>query len=461
MRLMPPKSLAILLSLVAGFAHADWQDPLGTQSLVAANPTGTRPDVMRPCFAVGPKLMSVADVIERALCNNPQTREVWAQARAQAALVGVAQSAFLPGVTVSATGQRRFANGTVDQTTAQATLNYLLFDSGLRSAQFESAHQLLVAANSRQENTLQQIFFQAAQAYYRWFALEAVAAASQAAEAAANESLKAARARFDAGVGTPADTLQAQTAASQAILNRIRADGDARSAHGVLANVIGVDANLPLHVEPPPQTLPSVQFDNDVDRLIDFAKRLRPDLIAARALVNAARSQVPAARAAGLPSINVSAGRGMNDFSSASPVFSNSLGVTLSIPVFTGYATTYRVQAARDDLDARLASRDTLDRQVSLDVWLAYQSLTTDTQSLRATADLRASAEEAYKVALGRYQAGVGTLIELLNAQSAQASAQAQSIEAHFNWHISRFSLGLAVGQLDFGMLDASQTRPQ
>ncbi len=405
--------------------------------------------------------MSVADVIERALCHNPQTHEAWAQARAQAAQVGVAQAAYLPNLNLTATSQRRFVDGVTDQTAALATLSYLLFDSGQRGALFESAHQLLVAANARQENVVQQVFFAAAQAYYNWFALDATGRASRDAEAAANESLKAARARFDAGVGTPADVLQAQTAVSQAVLNRIRAEGEAKSARGVLANVVGVDANTPLYIEPPAQAMPSVEFDSDVDRLIDFAKRLRPDLVAARAQVSAARSQVEAARAAGLPSVSVSAARAMNDVSNTAPLFGNTLSVTVSIPAFNGYATTYRVQAARDELDARLAARDAIERQVSLDVWRSYQSLATESQSLRATADLRASAEEAYQVASGRYQAGVGTLIELLNAQSAQANARAQAVAARFNWHIARFSLGLAVGQLDFGMLDVSQTRPQ
>jgi len=452
---------ATALCSLAAPVRADWQDPLRTAGLSAANPTGSRPDVARPCLAPSPKLLSVADVIERALCNNSQTREAWALARAQAAEVGVAQSAFLPSVAISASGQRRFADGVSEQSSASVTLNYLLFDSGQRDALFESAHQLLVAANSRHENTLQQVFFQAAQAYYRWFATESVALAGSESEAAASESLKAARARLEAGVGTPADVLQAQTALSQAVLGRIRAQGEARAAHGVLANVIGLDANVPLHVEPPPQALPTVEFDNDVDRLIDFAKRLRPDLVAARAQANAARAQVEAARAAGLPSVSVGMGRAMNDASAAAPVYSNSIGVTLNIPAFLGYATTYRVQAAREVLDARLAARDAIERQTSLDVWRAYQALATETQTLRATSDLKASSEEAYQVALGRYQAGVGALIELLNAQSAQANARAQAVEARFNWHIARFSLGLAVGQLDFGMLDISQTRPQ
>lgn len=448
--------------LSTGSALADWQDPFRTRILVADSPTGGRPELARPCVALGPKLLSVSDVIERALCNNPQTREAWAQARAQAAQLGVTQAAFLPSVSVGAGSQRNRAAGeSVSQQRLQATLSYLLFDSGQREAVFEAAHQLLVAANSRQEAVVQQVFFSAAAAYYRAFSVEAVVAAQVQSEAAALGSLNAARARLEAGVGTPSEVLQAQTAWSSAVLDRIRAEGEARNSRGVLANVVGLDANVPLHIEPPSTALPTVEFDNDVDRLIDYAKRLRPDLVAARAQANVARSNLEAARAAGLPTITLGASRSMLDETSASAAYSSSVGVTLSIPAFQGFATTYRVQAAREDLDARLASRDTIERQVTLEVWQSYQNLATDTQALRATADLLASAEQAYQVTLGRYQAGVGAVTELLNAQSAQAQARSLAIEARFKWHISRFALGQAVGQLDFGMLDRTQVAPR
>ncbi len=62
-------------------------------------------------------------------------------------------------------------------------------------------------------------------------------------ERAARESFAAAEARYKAGSATPADKLQAQTAYSQATLNRITADGNLRNAQGTLANMIGLDAN--------------------------------------------------------------------------------------------------------------------------------------------------------------------------------------------------------------------------
>jgi outer membrane protein len=98
---------------------------------------------------------------------------------------------------------------------------------------------------------------------------------------------------------------------------------------------------------------------------------------------------------------------------------------------------------------------------VALDVWKAYQSLTTATQSLKTTVDLVASAEQAERVALGRYKAGVGTVLDLLTAQSALASARLQRIQAALDWFVYRATLAQAVGTLDYTLLEpAVEGRP-
>jgi outer membrane protein TolC len=91
--------------------------------------------------------------------------------------------------------------------------------------------------------------------------------------------------------------------------------------------------------------------------------------------------------------------------------------------------------------------------QVALDVWNAYQNLITATQSLRTTADLLNSAEQSERVALGRYQAGVGSILDVLNAQSALASARQQRIQSTFDWNVSRATLAQAMGNLDGNLL--------
>jgi outer membrane protein len=102
------------------------------------------------------------------------------------------------------------------------------------------------------------------------------------------------------------------------------------------------------------------------------------------------------------------------------------------------------VRAAEARSDVQAARRDNVRQQVALDVWEAYQSLNTATQTMRTSADLLASAEQSERVALGRYKAGVGNILDLLNAQSALANARLQRIQAMLDWQVSRAALASA-----------------
>ena len=98
--------------------------------------------------------------------------------------------------------------------------------------------------------------------------------------------------------------------------------------------------------------------------------------------------------------------------------------------------------------EAKAAQRERIRLQVALDVWKAYQNVTTATEALRATADLLTSAEQSEQVAMGRYKAGVGNILDLLTAQSALFSARQQRVQATFDWRVSRATLAQAIGTL-------------
>lgn len=458
---MPFKGSRLLVACCLGAAAwavsaADWGDPFHTREMAPPRPSpaqaGRSPDM--PCATALPAApLTAVDVADLALCNNPQTREVWANARAQAALVGVAESAWLPGLAGSATAGHNWSGGReTSQTTAALTLSWLLFDFGTRAANVENARQLLAASAATQDATVQQILLTALQSYYAAQASRAAVDAAREAERASHESFLAADARYRIGVATPADRLQAQTAWSQATLNRIRAEGETRNALGTLANVMGFDAQQPLVLADFPVAVPEAAFERDVDALIAEARARRPDLRAAEAQVNAARATVRATRAGGLPTVSLSAGPTWQEVAGRS-TSGGILGVTVNVPLFTGFNTTYRVRNAEALADVRDAQRERLHQQVALDVWQAYQSLTTATQALKTSADLVASAEASEGMALGRYKAGVGSILDVLNAQSALAAARQQRIQASLDWNVFRATLAQTMGALDYGLL--------
>jgi outer membrane protein len=458
--------------LWCGLAHASL-DPFGTEALLPPKPAlriiGALGD---PCSLAFPEgALNLPEVVNQALCNNPQTREMWAAARVQAAQVGVSRASYLPSPSLSASENRSRLNAapSIFQRNIGLNVSYLLYDFGGRAANLENARLLMNAASAAQDSTVQTIFLQAVQLFYQTQSSRAALDAAVEAERAAKESLAAANARHAAGNATPADQLQAQTSYSQATLNRISAAGNVQIAKGTLANMLGLDANrnVPLADASAISQNDFIRlaadaermlntFERDVAALIEEARLKRPDLYAALAAVKAAKANVDAAKAVGKPSISLTAST--NQSSDAGVISRGSTaGINLSIPLFSGFASTYQIRAAQAQVEAKNAQYDRLRLQVSLDVWTAYQNLATSTQAQRTSADLLASATQFEHVALGRYKAGIGSMLDALNAQSVLASARQQRIQATFNWNIARAVLAQTMGSLDASLL---QTLP-
>jgi len=441
-------------------------DPLKTQiNTLPKIPDGYRETNSICAIADLNQPITLAEVADTSLCNNPQTNEIWASARVQAAQLGIAKSAYLPSVTANLStgfsvsnpesGSRSNPNMNLGSNLAAS---YLLYDFGNRNANLESARQLLLSASASQSSVVQSVLLTAAVSYYQVQANIAALDAARQAERASEESFKAADARYRAGVSTPADKLQAQTAFAQLTLTRITSEGNLQIAYGNLVNVMGLPANQKVVLVAETNDKmgnPPANILEDVNSLIEQAGTRRPDLVASEAQVKAAQANVDANKAAAKPTISISTSNSLQDGSQLNYSNSSNLGFTISIPLFAGYAPTYRIRAAEATADLRAAQRDRLRLQISLDVWTAYQNLRTALESVTATEILVNSAEQSYRVALGRYKAGVGNIIDTLTAQSALASARQQRIQATLNSNIARATLAQAMGALDNAMIQS------
>ena len=376
---------ALVASTLASGAMAfGLSDPFSTEAITPPRSllSPTTDSTNAPCKELPPEaIFGVLEVVDLALCQNPKTHESWANARAQAAQVGVAQSVFLPGLDAKLAVSRA-DSGT--QRSASLTLSWLLYDFGARSANLENARQLLSAASSTLDATVQAVFLSALQSFYNTQAARAAVSAALESEKASRESFTAAEVRYKVGTGTPADRLQAQTAWSQAMLNRIKAEGTLKNAYGTLANVMGLDASQPLKLAEIGEATPDASFERDIEALIAEARNRRPDLRAAEAQVKAAQSNIDFTRASGLPTVSLSTGPSWVDSGNITSN-SSSIGLTLTVPIFSGFNTTYKIRSAQARAEVASAQRDNVRLQVALDVWTAYQNLMTATQTIRTT----------------------------------------------------------------------------
>lgn len=442
--------LGMLSLLLMSRAQAlSLDDPFATEAVLAQSSVPV-------CGLPGAdQALALADLVDLALCSQPQTRELWAASRYQAAQVGVAWAAYLPNLNATASAGRVNGDGgspvggsSYSQSSLGLNLSWLVSDFGGRDANLENSRQLLLAAQANRDAGIQSVMLAVVQAWSQWQAARAAVEAALISEKASAESYKAARRRYEVGSATPADSLQAKTAWSQAALARIKAEGELRIARGSLMNALGRDADDAL--EPAAVTPPDADqgFEVRLQQLMTQAKASRPDLLAAQAQVKAADAAVTAAKAAGRPSISLTAGVSDSHSSLADSNHSGSLGLNVSIPLFSGFATTYRIRAAQELRAQKEAQQERTARQISLEVWKAYHTLQTAGEALRASSDLLTSAAQAQKVAKGRFDAGVGGILDLLNADGNLASARQQDIQARFNWLSARYSLAQALGQL-------------
>ena len=402
--------------------------------------------------------LTFAAAVDYALCTNPETRGAWAAARAQAAAVGVAKSAWYPELSATGSGQRTSGDHTdvtgnsvsETQNTGDVTINlsWVLYDFGGRSGRIDSARRLYEAAGATANSVVQQTVRAVVQNYYGVVAADSNLEAARANEQATARSLEIARSLQQGGVGTQADVLQAQTAHDQALLTQVQAMANTKSTRGSLAVTLGLPADVALVLAPDPVPAQVPVLSARMADLMAEAAQQRPDLAAARARAASAAADVRVARATGLPQISIGAQRSYIDTTGLPNQNFSQFGVTVTVPIFTGFNTVYSVREAKETLAQREAGAEQVRLTVSLDVWNAYYGLDSANQQLTATASLLKTANDNEDVALGRYQSGVGTILDVVTAQSAAAAAREQRINAELGWKVARAQMAFALGRL-------------
>ena len=449
-------AIALLALLFAACAHIDNPGVAPAPEKPWTPPASAIPAVTN--FAVTPPAattLTLADVVTTALANNPLTREAWLNARTAEANLGSRRGAYYPEVDVNASLGRTFAgtasNPASTTFTPSVALSYLLFDFGGRAATVEEARQTLIAADFEHNQTLQNVVLAAEENYFQYLDAKALLGAQAGTIKERKAELDTAQARHDAGLATIADVLQARTALSQAQLTYETIEGNLRTIEGTLATTMGLPATSHFDFGELPATVATAETTQAVDALIAQATVDRPALAAARADAERARAHIEEVRSAYLPSVTVNSTAGRTFFlapGSASSANSFSAGLGMRFPLFTGFRNVYDVRAAR--LQAELAQEDVRDltQQIGLQVWSSYYAVQTAKQRITTSRDLLASAQESANVAAARYREGVGTIVDVLTAQSSLETARAQEVQARADYLLALAELAHATGKL-------------
>ena len=428
--------------------HLRWESSLPLPAVSATATTGE--------LARNPSL-SLPELTEFALRNNPRTRQSWLAARASAAGVAIEKADLLPQIsgTYAVTRSQQVANaGNIvpwqTRFGPSVSLSYVLFDFGVRGYQIESSEYRLLAANLAHNRVLQDVIFQVEQAYYRLIGNDALVRVNAQSLSNAKTALEAAQKRRESGLATVADVYRAETQVAQAQLNLTRSSGELEKSRGQLASVVGLSVNVAISVQPLQQPPQITEMTTGISELLEKAKLSRPDLVAAEAQVRAAEANAKAVARAGLPSIEVVGGGGHTLFNDNRAAASNySIGLAVRIPIFSGFRDTYSARQAQVQAEAAAANRDVLFRQTEVEVWQGFYDLNTTTSSISSTQAQVRSAEQTSQATLARYKSGFGSILDLITAQQDESNARVQQIQSYLDWFTTLARLQVAVGVSD------------
>ncbi len=401
--------------------------------------------------------LGLADAVELMLCQSPLLRQALASVIEQRGAVIVGETAFYPRVSANAefdTNRIPVTNSAASSVgssfTASIGLSWTLFDFGQRSGALNAARATLSAALATQDSALLQSLSDVLRLYVdaasAWARLEA----TRETERIAMQTRDIAAARHTALVGSLLEKLQAQTALSQAALERVRATGTWDIARGALASAMGRPVSQPMALAPSRGMRGIADGELHFASLRGDALALHPKLQALRAERTSLLARLDALKAEARGVIAVSSNLGVTRNFAGGGGTDRALGASLSasIPLFNRTEQQGREQQVLAQITSKEASLSAGEREIELELWRSSQLATGESENLRAARELQDTAETTYNIALGRYRAGVGAILEMLSAQSALAQANTASAQAEIAAIASRIRLSLAAGRL-------------
>ena len=451
--------IAMLTTLLAGCQCCD---PFGETAYVPCSPSVACPServfVADAIPAAIPgefegRTLSLADCILTALERNPQTRIAWQASRSSSFQVGQERSNYLPQVDFTGAiyhsdllEDRKKQEAPRNAVTAMFGVRYLMMDGGLRNARVRGAEAELMAANFQHNTVLQDVALTVELAYHQRLMADAMVKVAEGHVRSTERNLESAQAKLKEGVVPKIDVLTAQTEKADADLVLVRARSAERIAQGQLAQAMGIHVSEKFAIEDLPQDVHKEELA-DIEQLLQEAAQARPELQAALAKMSARGADVDAAGAEYLPQVSANADYGWRDEAFLPSGDEWTVGLALELPLFAGFSRTYREEQAWSELEAAAAQYENALRGVELEVWTAYSRLVEAGEGIEAAKKLVASADERHRIADGRYRAGEGNIIELVDAQTAQIDARTQRVRADLNWYTALAQFQRTIGR--------------
>lgn len=409
-----------------------------------------------------PRPLSLAECIEIALDTNPALQAARFGVDAAEEAVGAARSPYYPQVDAVAgfhrwdrtiflpAGLERSVPETIGETdewSGGVSAWYTLYDSGKRRAELLSAQAEAGASAEEALQVRQDIVLLVEEAYFHLLGAIAAKAAAQESLERSEKHFDSAQKRFEAGDVPKADVLRSRVDLADARLTLTRQENLLRIARSELNAAMGLYPALPVRIE--------AEYPDPVNpEQIDLAWALqeaignRPEFEKFVRLAEVARHRVEAVEGRYGPRINAEGRYGRRDDEFLPEAEDWSAGVSLSIPLFTGFERTHRVAEAEALEARRRAEKNRVALQVQQEVVATISKLEEAFQAVETTDVMVIDARESLRLIETRYEVRAATMTDLLAAEAALAEAESRHVQALAERQIASARFLRALGKL-------------
>ncbi|MCL4503510.1 MAG: TolC family protein [Deltaproteobacteria bacterium] len=328
----------------------------------------------------------------------------------------------------------------------QFQANQLLYDFGKTPGTVAESRANFKGSEQDYFGTRQQVVLDLRTAYFGYLAARRALKVQEETVRQNQELTKQAQGFFQVGLKAKIDVTKAEANLYQAEANLIQAKNNVELARVNLMNALGIktwpykDVEDVLEVSPQPRPL---------QELLTQAAERRPDLQKVRYQQEFNLAAIKVARSGYFPTLNSIAAYGWQGTKSAFENLPTNwyVGAAVNFPLFNGLATKYSVSQNKAQLRAAEENYEVLRQNVTKEVNQAYLNVKSGWELIRATKKALEAARENLRLAWGRYQAGIGTIIEFTDAQVQFSQADLNFVQALYNYRVYEAQLDKAIGK--------------
>lgn len=422
---------------------------------VATAGEATAPPVAGGAGQAGGKVLTIDDAVRIALENQPRIRAAREKVGAQQAVMGQSLAAYYPVISLNNFYRTSLASGTTttsakafDFFNSRANFDMTLYNFGKREGAVQSARDTLDATNYNYRTAIDDTVLGVKQAFFNYLAARALVKVRE--ESVKNRELivRQAQGFFEVGTRPKIDVARAEANLYSAQADLIAAQNGVKVAWVILKNAMGL---LDFPERPLAEELSIMPVPITLKQAKEMAYASRPELKGFEAQRRAQDQQIATARRGHLPDIIFHADYGRQNTSRSGNTFplqpNWSVQLGLSIPIFSGFSTTYKVEEALRNYHGIRAQEQQQKQQVDLEVEQSYLKLEEAQERIKATEAAERAAKENLDLANGRYQVGVGSIIEVTDAQTLYTDAQTKHIQSIYDYKIAEAQLLRAIGK--------------